>query len=66
MKLNDRFMKYKTMLSYCLKYKKNTENTNPAVSKTSNGKTVVLSKFAICGAKKSKNKKQKNKKQKDY
>ena len=26
------------MLSYCLKCKKNTENINPRVSKTTNGK----------------------------
>ena len=42
------------MLSYCLKYKKNTENINPIVSKTTNGKTMILSKCAICGSKKSK------------
>ena len=42
------------MLSYCLKCKKNTENTNPVVSKTGNGKTMIRSKCAICGAKKSK------------
>ena len=33
------------MLSCCLKCKKkkkNTENTNPIVSKTSNGKTMIL------------------------
>ena len=32
------------MLSYCLKCKKkkNTENTNPVVSETSNGKTMIL------------------------
>ena len=42
------------MLSYCLKCKKNTESINPKVLKTSNGKTVVLSKCAICGRKKSK------------
>ena len=42
------------MLSYCLKRKKNTESINPKVSKTSNGKTMVLSKCAICGSKKSK------------
>ena len=41
------------MKSYCLKYKKNTENINPRVSKTSNGRTMVLSKCAICGSKKS-------------
>ena len=39
------------MLSYCLKCKKNTENINPRVSKTSNGKTMLLSKCAICGSK---------------
>ena len=37
----------------CLKCTKNTENINPRVSKTSNGKTMVLSKCAICGSKKS-------------
>ena len=38
------------MKSYCLK---DTENINPRVSKTSNGRTMVLSKCAICGSKKS-------------
>ena len=42
------------MLSYCLKCKKNTENTNPVVSKTINARTMILSKCALCGAKKSK------------
>ena len=42
------------MLSYCLKCKKNTGSINPKVLKTSNGKTMVLSKCAICGSKKSK------------
>ena len=42
------------MLSYCLKCRKNTENINPKVSKTTNGKTMVLSKGAIYGSKKSK------------
>ena len=42
------------MLSYCLKCKKNTENINLVVLKTSNGKTTILSKCAICGAKKTK------------
>ena len=41
------------MLSYCLKCKKNTESINPIVSKTSNGKTKILSKCVICGSKKS-------------
>ena len=42
------------MLPYCLKCKKNTESINPRVLKTSNGKTMILSKCAICGSKKSK------------
>ena len=42
------------MLFYCLKCKKNTESINPKVSKTTNGKTMILSKCAICGSKKSK------------
>ena len=42
------------MLSHCLKCKKNTENINQIVPKTSNGKTMILSRYAICGSKKSK------------
>ena len=42
------------MLSYCLKCKRNTENINPIVSKTTNGKTMILSKCAVCDSKKSK------------
>ena len=49
------------MSSYCLKCVKNTESINPRVSKTNNGKTMILLKCAICGSKKLrfiKNKKQ--------
>ena len=42
------------MLSYCLKCKQNTENINPTVSKNINGKTMILSKCAVCDSKKSK------------
>ena len=42
------------MLSYCLKCKKNTETIESKVSATSNGKTMILSKCAICGSKNSK------------
>ena len=42
------------MESYCLKCKKHTKNINPQVSSTSNGKLMILSKYAICGSKKSK------------
>ena len=52
------------MKSYCVKCRKDTENINPRVSKTSNGRTMVLSKWAICGSKKSRL--IKIKKQKDY
>ena len=41
------------MKSYCLKCKKDTENINPRDSNTSHGKTMLLSKCAICGSKKS-------------
>ena len=40
------------MLPYCLKCKKSTESINPKLSATSNGKTMMLSKCAICGCKK--------------
>ena len=46
--------KRKTMLSYCLNCRKNTENINQKLSGTSNGKTMLLSNCAICGSKKSK------------
>ena len=41
------------MKSYYLKCRKSAENINPRVSKTSNGRTIVLSKCAICDSKKS-------------
>ena len=40
------------MKSYCLKFKKDTENIIPRVSNTSNGSKTILSKCAICGSKK--------------
>ena len=39
------------MKSYCLKCKKDTENINPRVSNTSNGRKTILSKYAICSKK---------------
>ena len=42
------------MESYCLKCRKYTENINPQVSRTSNGKIMISSKCAICNSKKSK------------
>ena len=41
------------MKSYCLKRRKDTENINPRVSKTSDNRTMVLSKYVICGSKQS-------------
>ena len=41
------------MKSYCLKCRKDNENINPKFSKTSNGRTMVLSNCAICNSKKS-------------
>ena len=46
------------MSSYCLKSRKNAESINPGVSKTNNGKRMILSKCAICGSKKPRLKKQ--------
>ena len=37
----------KTMSSYCLKCEKNTENVNPRVSKTINGKTRLFQKLLM-------------------
>ena len=42
------------MESYSLKCKKHTQNVNPQVSSTNNGRVMILSKCAICGSKKSK------------
>ena len=41
------------MKSYCLKCRKDTENVNSKVLKTKNGRTMILSKCAICRSKKS-------------
>ena len=41
------------MMTYCLKCKKNTENVKSKVLKTKNGRTMLISKCAICGNKKS-------------
>ena len=41
------------MKTYCLKCKKDTENIDPKISSTSNGKSMIISKCAICSSKKS-------------
>ena len=40
------------MSSYCLKCKKSTENKNPMVVKTKNGRIRLSSHCAICSSKK--------------
>ena len=40
------------MSTYCLKCKKDTENVNSKILRTKNG-TIMLSKCAVCGIKKS-------------
>ena len=42
------------MLSYCFKCRRNTKSIYPKISKTTNGKAIILSTCAICGSKKSK------------
>ena len=41
------------MKSYCLKCREDTENLYPRVSNTSNGRTMIWSKCAICVSEKS-------------
>ena len=36
-----------------MKYKKDTKNVNPKVLKTKNGRTLLSSKCAVCGSRKS-------------
>ena len=42
------------MLSYCLKFRKNTESKNHKVLRTKNGRITLLTKYAVCNSKKSK------------
>ena len=41
------------MLSYCLKCTENTKSISPLVLKAINGGRIILSKCAVCNAKKS-------------
>ena len=43
---------YKTMLSYCLKCRKNRESKNPKAVRTKNGRIMFLSKCVVCDSKK--------------
>ena len=42
------------MLTYCAKYRKNTDKLNSKISKSKNNRLIVHSKCAVCGSKKSK------------
>ena len=54
MKLLIAVQNHKYKMKYCwLKCKIDTENINPRVSGTYNGKTMLLSKCAKCGSKES-------------
>ena len=37
------------MLTYCIKYGKNTKNLNPTISETKNGRLIMQSKCTVCG-----------------
>ena len=52
------------MFSYCIKCGENTKSISPLVSKAINDGTIILSKCAVCGNKKSKFIKKQE--QKDY
>ena len=52
MRFQNNFSTYK-MESYCLKCSKNTKNINPEYLSSCNGRTMILSKYVICGSKKS-------------
>ena len=44
--------KSKTMLSYCVRCRKNTESKNPKVVRTKNGRVMLLSKCSVSNCKK--------------
>ena len=41
------------MKTYCVKYKKDTENSDPKMVKTRNSRLIMQSKCSVCGIKKS-------------
>ena len=43
----------RSMLTYCVKCRKNTENLNSKIFKTKNGRLIMQSKYADCGIKRS-------------
>ena len=47
------YRKYKEMLSYCVKFRKTTENLDSKILKTKNNRIIMQSKCLVCGNKKS-------------
>ena len=45
------FVNIKTLFSYCLKCRKNTESKNPKVVRTKSGGIILLSKYSVCNNK---------------
>ena len=43
----------KNMKTYCVEYRKNTENLDSTIFKTKNGRLIMQSKCPVCGIKKS-------------
>ena len=41
------------MLTYCVKCRKNTQNIDPKIFRTKNDRLIMLSKWPVCGIKKS-------------
>ena len=41
------------MNTYCIKFKKDTENIDPKIVRTKNNRLVMQSKYSVCGIKKS-------------
>ena len=41
------------MLTYCMKYRKNTENIDPKMARTRNNRLIMQSKCPVCRIKKS-------------
>ena len=50
------------MLTYCMKFRKNTKNLNSKIFKTKNNRLIMQSKCPVCGIKKIKICKNKNQK----
>ena len=46
-------MLWKKMGTYCVRCRKNTENLNPKIFQTKNGRLIMQWKCAVCGIKKS-------------